>query len=69
MPTNYVELYNRGSGGRGLSTWSVQYASSTGSRGKKTSLTGTIQPGHYYLIQEASGSSGSLCHTGCLGLD
>ena len=54
---DYIELYNRGSVAVDLSTWSVQYAKYNGSSWSKTSLTGTIQPGHYYLVQEATGGS------------
>ena len=54
---DYVELYNRGPAAVDLSNWSLQYASYNGSTWSKTSLAGTIQPGHYYLIQEASGGS------------
>ena len=39
--------------------WSVQYASSTGSSWSVTNLSGTIQPGHYYLVGEAAGTGGT----------
>ena len=54
---DYVELYNRGTVAVDVSTWTVQYASHNGTSWQKTLLTGTIQPGHYYLVQEASGGS------------
>jgi uncharacterized repeat protein (TIGR01451 family) len=61
---DYVELYNRGSAAADLSSWSVQYASYNGSSWQATPLTGTIQPGHYYLVQEASaGTVGSSLPT------
>ncbi len=53
---DFIELLNAGGSAVDLSGWSVQYASSTGSTWSVTILTGiTLQPGQYYLIQEASG--------------
>ncbi|MGZ5019211.1 MAG: lamin tail domain-containing protein, partial [Chthoniobacterales bacterium] len=54
---DFVELFNLGSTTVDLSTWSVQYASATGSTWLRTNLTGMIQPGHYYLVQLASGGA------------
>lgn len=57
---DFIELYNRGASTVSLSGWSVQYASATGTTwNNKTNLSGSIAPGHYYLIQEAAGSGGS----------
>lgn len=54
---DYVELFNPGTTAVNLSTYSIQYASATGATYTgKTNLTGTIQPQHYYLVQEATGS-------------
>lgn len=51
---SFIELYNRGSSPVNVSGWSVQYASATGSSWQKTDLGNvTIQPGNYYLVQEA----------------
>jgi hypothetical protein len=53
-------LFNRGDTAVDLSGWSVQYASITGSAWQVTKLTNvTIQPGQYYLVQEAKGSGGT----------
>jgi lamin tail-like protein len=57
---DFIELFNLGSSPVDVTGWSVQYASSAGSNWTPTILSGTIQPGQYYLIQEASG-------TGCGG--
>lgn len=57
---DFVELYNLGAAPVDLSTWSVQYASATGSTWQVTPLTGSIAPGKYYLVQEAKGSGGTL---------
>jgi predicted extracellular nuclease len=57
---DFIELYNLGTSAVDLSTWSVQYASSTGSSWQRTNLTGSLQPGHYYLIQEAAGTGGTV---------
>ena len=56
---DFIELYNSGSTTVNLSTWAVQYASSTGSSWQKTNLTGSLAPGDYYLIQQAAGSGGT----------
>ncbi|MGE5374211.1 MAG: lamin tail domain-containing protein, partial [Bacteroidota bacterium] len=58
---DFIEIYNLGSTAVNLTGWSVQYASTTGtSWTNKTNLSGTLQPGHYYLIQEAAGSGGNV---------
>lgn len=56
---DFIELFNRGTTAVDVSGWSVQYASATGSTWQVTALTGTIQPGRYYLVQE-SGGRGNL---------
>jgi DNA/RNA endonuclease G (NUC1) len=56
---DFIELYNAGSTAVDLSTYAVQYASATGSTWQETTLSGTIQPGHHYLIQEAAGTGGT----------
>ncbi|MEZ4681714.1 MAG: lamin tail domain-containing protein [Caldilineaceae bacterium] len=56
---DFIELFNRGAAPVDLSGWSVQYASATGPTWQKTDLSGTVQPGQYYLIQEAAGSGGT----------
>ena len=56
---DFVELYNRGTTAVSLSGWSVQYTSSAGTTFQVTALSGTIQPGHYYLVQESAGTGGS----------
>ncbi|HZE68365.1 MAG TPA: Ig-like domain-containing protein [Pyrinomonadaceae bacterium] len=56
---DFIEIFNRSSSTVNLSGWSVQYASAAGtSWTNKTTLTGTIAPGQYFLIQEAAGVSG-----------
>jgi len=57
---DYIELFNRSAAAVDLSTWSVQYAASKGESWALTRLTGTIQPGQYYLVQEAAGTGGSV---------
>ncbi|WP_036165327.1 ExeM/NucH family extracellular endonuclease [Massilia sp. 9096] len=56
---DFIELHNRGTTAIDLSTWSVQYASSAGTSWQLTKLSGILQPGHYYLVQEAAGSGGT----------
>jgi len=57
---DFVELFNRGSLPVDISGWSIQYASTTGSTWFSTTLVGTIQPGRYYLVQQAAGGAGSV---------
>lgn len=59
LTNDYVELYNRGSASVDLSSWSVQYASATGSSWQVTPLSGSISPGAHYLVQEAAGAGGT----------
>jgi predicted extracellular nuclease len=59
---DFVELFNRGTAPVSLAGWSVQYASATGtgsfSANPIVSLTGSLAPGQYYLIQLAGGANG-----------
>jgi hypothetical protein len=57
---DFIELFNRGNTAVSLSGWTVQYAAGNSNNWQPTFLGGTIQPGHYYLIQEAQGTGGSL---------
>src|ERR1041384_4848852 len=53
---DFIELYNRGAAPASLTGWSVQYAATTGTSWQRTNLTAvTLQPGQYYLVQEAAG--------------
>jgi 5'-nucleotidase len=56
---DFVELHNLGSAPVDLSTWSVQYAAASGTSWQKTTLSGSIAPGGYYLVQEGKGTGGS----------
>ncbi len=56
---DFVELFNRGTSAVNVTGWSVQYASSAGSTWQVTPISGTIQPGSYYLIQQAAEGGGS----------
>jgi predicted extracellular nuclease len=57
---DFIELYNRGTTAVNVTGWTVQYASSAGSSWSKTTLNGIIDPGKYYLIQEAAGAGGTV---------
>ncbi len=57
---DFIELFNAGGAPVNIAGWSVQYASATGTSWAVTPITGIIQPGHYYLIQEAAGSGGTM---------
>lgn len=57
---DFIELFNHGSGAVSLNGWSVQYASAGGTTWQVTPLTNvTLQPGQYYLVQEAVGAGGT----------
>ena len=54
---DFIELFNRGNAPVSLAGWSVQYAAATSSSWSKTDLSGTLQPGQYLLVQQASGGT------------
>jgi hypothetical protein len=56
---DFIELYNRGTSTVDITGWSVQYSSATLTTWTATTLSGTIAPGHYYLVQEAQGAGGT----------
>ncbi|HKS27973.1 MAG TPA: Calx-beta domain-containing protein [Pyrinomonadaceae bacterium] len=59
---DFIEIFNRGSAPVSLNGLSVQYAPATGTTGTYmvTALPNvTLQPGHYFLIQEGGGTIGS----------
>ncbi|SRR5690606_1232887 len=65
--SDFVELFNSGSTPVDITGYVLQYASATGSFGgtatnpNKTYLpTAIIEPGQYYLIQQATGSGGTI---------
>lgn len=60
LRNDFIELFNRGTSPVDLTGWSVQYASSAGSTWQRTDLTSVIlQPGQYYLVQEAAQGGGT----------
>jgi uncharacterized protein len=56
---DFIELFNRGTEAVDVTGWSVQYASATGTSWQVTALNGTIEPGAYYLVQQAQGAGGT----------
>ena len=61
LRNDFIELFNRSANPVKLDGWSVQYGSAGASSfSAATPLSGTIQPGGYYLIQEAAGTGGTL---------
>lgn len=57
---DFVELFNAGDQPVVIDGWSVQYASSSGTSWQSTPISGTVEPGRYFLVQQARGSGGSL---------
>jgi uncharacterized protein len=60
LRNDFIELYNRGSVPVNVMGWTVQYAASTGTSWQATPLSGTIDPGRYYLVQEGAGGGGTV---------
>jgi hypothetical protein len=59
---DFIELHNRGTTAVDLTGWSVQY--STGGAWSVTNLTSVmLQPGAFYLVQEAGGTEGASLPT------
>ncbi len=56
---DFIELFNLSATTVNLAGWSVQYASSAGTTWQVTNLSGSIAPGHYYLVQESQGAGGT----------
>src|SRR5262249_38065447 len=63
LRNDFVELFNRGSAPVSLAGWSVQYTSATGTgnfgsaSNVITPLSGTLAPGQYLLVEEASNAA------------
>ena len=57
LANDYVELFNRGTSSVDLTGWTVQYASAASTSWSPTALSGTVAPGHAYLVQLASGGT------------
>lgn len=60
LRNDFIEVFNRSGAPVLLDGWSVQYASSAGTTWLVTPLTGSIQPGAYYLIRQAAGTGGTV---------
>jgi hypothetical protein len=54
---DFVELFNRGATAVDLGSWSIQYASASGTTWQVTPLSGIVQPGRHFLVQLASAAS------------
>ena len=57
---DFMELHNVSSAPVSVNGWSVQYAATAGTNWQVTTLSGTIQPGRYYLVRQAAGTGGSV---------
>ena len=60
LKNDFIELFNRDTLAVTVTGWSVQYASAAGTSWQVTTLSGTIQPGQYYLVQESAGAAGTI---------
>lgn len=52
---DFIELFNRGTNTVDLTDWSIQYAAAASAAWQVTPLSGTIQAGGYFLVQQSSG--------------
>ncbi|WP_338758433.1 ExeM/NucH family extracellular endonuclease [Massilia sp. METH4] len=61
LKADFIELFNRSGATVTMTDWSVQYASAGGSSWQVTRLPAvTLEPGKYFLVQQATGSGGSV---------
>lgn len=67
IANDYVELFNRSAASVSLDGWSIQYASATGpgafAENPVATLSGSLAPGQYYLVQLSGGASGEALPT------
>jgi predicted extracellular nuclease len=67
LQNDFVEIFNRGTSPVALTGLSVQYASATGtgnfSANPVVSLSGSLNPGQYYLVQLSGGTNGAALPT------
>ena len=56
---DFIELFNPTSTPVDVTGWSVQYASAAGTTWQVTVLAGIVQPGRYFLVQQAQGAGGT----------
>jgi len=60
LKNDFIELFNAGSSPVSLAGWSVQYGSAMGTSWQVSALGNVmLQPGQYYLVQEAAGTGGT----------
>lgn len=60
LRNDFIEIFNAGNQTIALTGWSVQYLSASGTgTWQLTNLSGSIEPGQYYLIQEFTGGGGT----------
>ena len=59
LRNDFIELFNGSGAPVSLDGWSVQYARFDGSSWQATPLSGTLEAGRYYLVQEAAGTGGT----------
>src|SRR5215471_310369 len=56
---DFIEIFNADGATINLNGWSVQYASAAGTTWQVTPLSGSLEPGQYFLIQESQGAGGT----------
>jgi hypothetical protein len=56
---DFIELFNRGAAPLDLSGWTVEYAPAASGDWAPTRLSGVLEPGQYFLVQQAAGAGGT----------
>ncbi|MDQ2947972.1 MAG: lamin tail domain-containing protein [Acidobacteriota bacterium] len=59
LKNDFIELFNKSAAAVNVTGWTVQYGPSTGTTWQATTLSGSIAPGQYYLVQESPGAGGT----------
>ncbi len=60
LKNDFIEVFNAGAVAVAMNGFSVQYAAPTGTTWQVTNLNGMLQPGQYFLVQEAAGTGGAV---------
>lgn len=60
LKNDFIELFNRGTTTVDVTGWTIQYSPALETTWDSTVLSGSIAPGHFYLIKEAQGNGGTI---------
>ena len=57
---DFIELFNRGEAGVDLTGWRVEYGPAAAESWEGAALSGSLEPGQYYLVQQSQGAGGTM---------